>query len=122
MMLMPGLIFAKVSIFLLFLQIFDINRRMKLAIRIGFVLTLMTYLPNIPIEAYFQAPAAGESWEGVMASLKPMKAVYWGIVQSSLGIILDFYMFILPLPAISRLHISRTKRIQLWLVFSTAFM
>lgn len=121
-MLMPGLILSKVSLFLLFQQIFDINRHMRLAIRVGIAFTMITYIPNIPIEAYFQAPAAGESWEGVMASEKPKKAAYWGLVQSSLGILLDFYMFILPLPAISKLHVSRKKRIQLWLVFSTAFM
>ncbi|POS74872.1 hypothetical protein DHEL01_v206733 [Diaporthe helianthi] len=122
MMLTPGLILSKVAIFLLFLQIFEVDSRMRLAIRIGIVLTGINYLPNIPIEAYFQAPGVGESWEGVMASGKPIKASYWGLVQSSLGIILDVYMFILPLPTVSRLQISRTKRIQLLLVFSTAFM
>lgn len=122
MMLMPGLIFSKASLFLLFLQIFDVRSGMKLAIRIGLVATVIVYLPGLPIEAYFQAPAAGESWEGVMTSGKPQKAIYWGIVQSVLGIILDLYMLVLPLPVIIQLHMSRTKRIQLGLVFSTALM
>lgn len=122
MMLTPGLIFSKASLFLLFLQIFDIRGGMKLAIRIGLVATVIVYIPAIPVEAYFQAPAAGESWEGVMTSGKPEKAIYWGIVQSVLGIILDLYMFVLPLPVITQLHISRAKRVKLGLVFSTAFM
>lgn len=104
------------------MQIFDIRDGMRLAIRIGLVATVVFYLPSLPIEAYFQAPAIGESWEDVMTSGKPQKAIYWGIVQSVLGIILDLYMFVLPLPVITQLHISRTKRIQLWVVFSTALM
>lgn len=124
MMLTPGLIFSKASLFLLFLQIFDtsIMGGMKLAIRIGLIATVFVYLPAFPIMAYFQAPGAGESWAGVMTSGKPQRAIYWGIVQSALGIILDLYMFVLPLPVIIRLHISKAKRIQLGLVFSTAFM
>lgn len=122
MLLTPGLIFSKASLFLLFMQIFDIRGGMKLAIRIGLVATVLTYLPALPVEAYFQAPHIGESWENIMTSGRPERAIYWGIVQSVLGIILDLYMFILPLPVITQLHISRAKRMKLGLVFSTAFM
>lgn len=123
MMLLPGLFCSKVSLLLLFLQIFDIRgSRMKFAIWIGIALTFVTYLPGIPIEAYYQTPSQGQTWETLMISGKPNHAIYWGLVQSSLGIFLDFYMFILPLPIVLRLHMSVKRRIQLALVFSTAFM
>lgn len=121
-MLVPGLIFSKVSLFLLFLQIFDIRDGMRLAIRIGIAATLIIYFPSFPMAGYYQAPSPGQSWENVMITGRPQNGIYWGIVQSALGILLDLYMFVLPLPIITQLHISKTKRNQLVLVFSTAFM
>ncbi|KAK2599573.1 hypothetical protein N8I77_011314 [Diaporthe amygdali] len=122
MMLVPGLIFSKVSLFLLFLQIFDIRDGMRLAIRIGIAATLIIYFPSFPMAGYYQAPSPGQSWENVMITGRPQNGIYWGIVQSALGILLDLYMFVLPLPIITQLHISKTKRNQLVLVFSTAFI
>lgn len=95
---------------------------MRLAIRIGFAAIIIVYLPAIPLAAYYNTPSPGKSWDEVMLSAKPADGIYWGIVQSVLAIILDLYIFILPLPATTRLQISRSKRNQLVVVFSTAFM
>lgn len=122
MMLWPGLVCSKLSLLFLFLQLFDVRGGMKIAIRIGFVATFVTYVPALPIESYFNAPSVGQSWEALMLSGKPNKAIYWGIVQSVLGILLDMYLFVLPLPVISQLQIASRKRLQLMLIFSTAFM
>lgn len=121
-MLVPGLICSKVSLFLLFLQIFQIKGAMKLAIRIGLVATFAINLPSIPIESYFNAPSPGQSWEGLMLSGKPERAIYWGIVQSVLGTLLDVYMFVLPIPVISQLQMPQRRRLKLGMLFSTAFM
>lgn len=114
--------FSKASILLLFLTIFDIQPAMRLAIRIGFAAIICVYLPALPLAAYYNTPNPGQSWDDVMLSMKPADGIYWGIVQSALAILLDLYIFILPLPATARLQISRSKRHQLVLVFSTAFM
>lgn len=95
---------------------------MKLMIWAGIAATFVAYFPGIPIEAYYQTPSQGQTWQTLMLSGKPNKAIYWGLVQSVLGIVLDFYLFILPLPTVLRLHMSIKRRIQLVLVFSTAFM
>lgn len=122
LLITPSLVFSKASLLLLFLQIFQIQNGMRLAIRIGFVAITLVYLPAIPLASYYNSPSPGQSWEEVPLSLKPVNGIYWGIVQSALGIILDLYIFILPMPAIAKLHITRSKRNQLVLVFSTAFL
>lgn len=122
MVLLPGLFCSKVSLLLLLLQIFDVNGRVRFAVWVGIAATFVTYFPGIPIEAYYQTPSQGQSWEDLMVSGKPNHAIYWGLVQSALGIILDFYMFILPLPTVLRLHMPFRRRVHLALVFSTAFL
>lgn len=121
-MLLPGLICSKLSLFLLFLQIFQIRGAMKIAIKVGIAATFITILPSIPIGSYFDTPRPGESWDELMLSGKPNKAIYWGIVQAVLGVILDAYMFVLPLPVISQLQLPHKRRLKLGLIFSTAFM
>ncbi|ROW05776.1 hypothetical protein VMCG_05248 [Cytospora schulzeri] len=95
---------------------------MKYLIWFGFFAASAACLPGIPIGAYFSAPSPGQSWYGFMLSDKAWHGVYWGLVQSVLGILLDLYIFILPLPILYQLKMSKKKRIQVTAVFSTAFL
>lgn len=123
MMLLPGLFCSKISLLLLLLQIFDIKgTTTKRAIWLGMFASFALYFPGFPIEIVFQSPSSGQGWDGLMLSGKPNRAIYWGLVQSCVGILLDLYIFVLPLPTILRLNMSLGKRIQVSLVFSTAFL
>ncbi|KAK3994805.1 hypothetical protein QBC44DRAFT_322110 [Cladorrhinum sp. PSN332] len=124
MLLTPGQLFSKASILLLFKSIFTVDKSLNIAIWVGQVWNLLTYLPSIPVEAYFNAPAPGtdERWETVMASGKPTKAITAGVVQSVMAIVLDLYIFFLPMPSIIKLKMSSRKRKQVIAVFSTALM
>jgi len=121
-MLAPGLFFSKASLLLLFDQVFTISNVMQKAIWAGHVLNFLTFMPVVPIEAYFNAPRPGESWEDLMLTGKPHKAITWGVVQSVLCIVLDLYLFVLPLPSLLGLNLSSTKRTKIMLVFGAAFM
>ncbi|KUI68094.1 hypothetical protein VM1G_04542 [Cytospora mali] len=97
------------------------DRRLQYLIWAGIITNFATYFTGIPVNAYYQAPSPGHSWYSVMLSGKPDYTVYWGLVQSTLGIILDLYIFIIPLPIIYQLNLWTRKRIYLAAVFSTAF-
>lgn len=101
MILASGLICSKLSLFLSYLQIFEIRRAMKIAIRVGIAAKFIIMLPAIPMKSNFTAPSVGGSWSDLMLSGKPNKDIYWGIVQAVLITILDAYLFVLPLPVIS---------------------
>lgn len=124
MLLLPGLFCAKASLLLLFLQIFDTKshgKKMKIVIWVGMAANFLIYFPSIPIISYYGAPSPGESWENFTLSLKPEKSLVWGIVQSALVIVLDLYIFIIPIPVTLQLHMPWKTRLQLAAVFSTAF-
>ncbi|TVY80891.1 hypothetical protein LSUE1_G004336 [Lachnellula suecica] len=116
------LFFSKCSVFLLYQQIFDVQRPMRIAIRVGIVFTGLLYFTNIPLSAILSAPHIGETWGSVLLSGRPQKELIWGVVQSTLGILLDLYIFILPIPVILKLHLSTKKKIQLLVVFTTALV
>ncbi|KID72295.1 hypothetical protein MBR_08481, partial [Metarhizium brunneum ARSEF 3297] len=56
----PVLFFSKAAIFLLYRQLFATGRRLKLAINLGLVITLLVYLSNIPLAAVYAAPDPGK--------------------------------------------------------------
>ncbi|KAK4220535.1 hypothetical protein QBC38DRAFT_378779 [Podospora fimiseda] len=124
MLLVPGQILSKASILLLFKSIFTVDKSLNIAIWAGQVWNFLTYFPSVPVEAYFNAPHPGtdERWETLMASGKPEKAIVAGVVQSVMAIVLDLYIFFLPMPSIMKLKMSSRKRNQVIAVFSTALM
>ncbi|PSS05308.1 hypothetical protein BD289DRAFT_5082 [Coniella lustricola] len=113
---------AKLSLLLLFLDIFNVNSTMKKAIYTGMLAAVLVYLPSIPVQAYYFVPSHGQTWSEVFISGKNDNAMYWGIVQSVLASMLDIYLFALPLPVLSRLNMSSKKRTQVVAVFSMALL
>ncbi|KAI5855028.1 hypothetical protein GGS23DRAFT_470600 [Durotheca rogersii] len=114
------LFFSKASIFLLFYQVFDVKQAMRMAIRVGIVFSGLIYFTNIPTSAVLSAPHVGETWASVLLSGRPERDLIWGVVQSALGIILDLFIFFLPVPVIMSLNLSTKKKIQILAVFTTA--
>jgi hypothetical protein len=95
---------------------------MRNAVNLGLIFTGVLYIPNIPLAAVFEAPAAGDSWQSMLTTTKSHKMVYWGLVQSSLTVLLDIYIFVLPLPTIAKLQMPLGRRVQILGVFTTALM
>ncbi|KAI2610571.1 hypothetical protein GGR54DRAFT_373308 [Hypoxylon sp. NC1633] len=118
----PVFFFSKAGIFLLYRQIFGVKKRIRIAVSSGLLLTLLVYLPNIPLAAIFDAPSAGSSWESMATSTKSSHMIIWGIIQSSLTVLLDIYIFILPIPLIIKLQMPIGRRWQVFGVFTTALM
>ncbi|KAI5921810.1 hypothetical protein F4810DRAFT_325326 [Camillea tinctor] len=118
----PALYFSKSSIFLMYRQFFSVKREMRIAIIIGLIATFLIYIPSIPLAAIFSAPRVGHSWEELIITRSIELLIPWGIVQGTVSLALDIYIFILPIPILSKLNITFSKRLQLLAVFATALM
>ncbi|OTA70054.1 hypothetical protein K449DRAFT_427565 [Hypoxylon sp. EC38] len=116
-----GAFFAKASIFLLFRQLFEIRKPMRIAIWIRLVFNFLLYATGIAVATYYETPRVGESWLDTLdgRTLIPLR---WWQIQSALTVVLDLYIFILPLPIIARLKLPIRQRIQVIAVFSLAIM
>lgn len=92
---------------------------MRIAIWIGIAVTFVLYASTLAIMSYFAAPHAGHTWDELVldfigTTIFPLK---WGVAQSAVNTMLDIYIFILPLPVIYRLNLSRRRKAQLLGVF-----
>ncbi|KAK8079212.1 hypothetical protein PG994_003019 [Apiospora phragmitis] len=119
--------FPRAAIFLLYRQLFQVhNSRIRIPIWIGLVFTFLTNFPNVPISLAVEAPHPGETWEQVLVRLSAPATGHdfrlWGPIQGAASVALDIFAFLLPLPIIARLNLTRRKKTQILLLFSTAFL
>lgn len=111
---------SKVTIMLLYLELFAVQRRMRIATYVGIAFTIGLYITFIPCSAYFEAPHIGQTWSDLVTNGQPNHAVPWSIAIGVGSVLIDIYIFILPIPVLLRLHMSTSKRIQLVALFGTA--
>ncbi|KAL6897096.1 hypothetical protein GGI43DRAFT_107489 [Trichoderma evansii] len=122
MLVGPIAFFAKSAILLLYLQIFIAHTDMRIAVYAGIVFTGLVYWVTIPLEIAINAPHPGDTWADLLVNGQVQKLLPWGVVQGSLAVVIDLYIFILPQPVLWRLNMSLKKRVAVCAVFFTALM
>ena len=114
--------FAKTSLLLLYLRIFGPKKSTRHAIHFGLVFAFCLYWVNIPITAYYCGPSAGKPWSIQEIGRKCMKSEILGLVQGPLNVLLDLFIFILPIPVVMGLQMSSRRRIAVLAVFLTGIL
>jgi hypothetical protein len=122
MLVGPALFFPKVSIFLFYLQLFGINRMVRIGAKVGIVGAFLAYFPATLVLSYYDAPHIGQTWESLLTSDLPGRGIPGGIAIGCLSAIVDLYVFILPISPLLKLKMPLSRRIQLVALFSTALM
>ena len=119
MLLGPIIFFAKISIFLLYFQLFTIRKTYRYMIYAGMFFTFCLYWTNVAVEPFLCAPGVGEPWD-LNVLIRCGRLTTWGAVQGVLVVVLDLYIFVLPIPIILKLHLPRNKKLPILLIFMTA--
>lgn len=114
-----SLLFAKTSIFLLFLDIFDVKPSMRYAIYAGILWTLLTYVPFFFVMPYLCAPHLGEQWT-TEVGLRCNDGVNWDTTSAAMAVVLDLYILLLPMPMLRTMSLSVRRKCGLVVVFATA--
>ncbi|KAK2612083.1 hypothetical protein QQS21_001932 [Conoideocrella luteorostrata] len=116
---------SKAAILLLLRQIFGVTRPMRIAIWAGLIFCFLIYFQNLILVPVFSVPRAGETWDDLVAlpvalnRVRKMTSV--GVEQGALAVLLDLYIFLLPLPQLANLKLrTGAKRLKLFGVFGTA--
>ncbi|KAK8066625.1 hypothetical protein PG997_013372 [Apiospora hydei] len=116
------LLLSKAAILLLYLDIFGIKRDVRIAVCVGLAANTMIFIPFIPMASYYNAPHAGQPWESITDPNRAQPLLPWAVATGIASVILDVYIFVLPLPVIRQLSMSASKRFQLMAVFGMALM
>ncbi|KAI1760842.1 hypothetical protein GGR53DRAFT_525683 [Hypoxylon sp. FL1150] len=97
LLLQVGAFFAKASIFLPIRRLFMIQKPMRIAIWTGLTFNFLLYGTGVAVATYYETLRIGD-------------------------IVLDLYIFILPLPSVVGLELPIRQRIQVIAVFSLAIL
>ena len=122
MLLGPTLFFAKGAILLLYLRIFTINKKMRYCIWLGLSSNFLLYWSSIPIATYYGTPRIGQPWDVVAITETCANLTTYLVIQGTLSVVLDLYIFILPFPIVLKLRISLQQRLSILSVFGTAIL
>lgn len=119
--------FPKAAIFLMYRELFRVySNAVHISIWLGLIFTFLTNASHVPVSLAFLAPHYGEDWNDVLVRLSAHSSgpqyLLLGPIQGAVSVILDIYIFILPLPIIYHIILSPRKKIQLLLFFSTALL
>jgi hypothetical protein len=106
----------------MYLQLFNPLTWVRVSCYVGLFVSNGFYIAIFIASVYYQAPGAGQTW---LQSV--MNERYTNIRKMTLPIgagnlILDLYIFAIPLIVTWNLHLSRSKRWGLVAVFGTGFM
>lgn len=124
-----GIWLAKSSTLLLFYEVFQVSKAMRLAIWFGLAFNFALFGTNIVMRSYYFAPHMGRTWIDLVIE-HPARVesnldgaiVPWGVASSVASTVLDLYIFVLPLPLICKLNLPPRKRVRLAFIFLTAFL
>ena len=112
--------FAKMSILLLYLRIFKINRSLRLAIYAGIAFTALYYtaVAGVAIRSIVHC-------NGITRIADPFCKNYAKpvtIMNAVVNVVTDFYILVLPIPCIVKLQLSTRYRIGLLVVFGSGLV
>ncbi|KAH8654975.1 hypothetical protein BGZ60DRAFT_532605 [Tricladium varicosporioides] len=111
----PIVIFlVKISILLLYFRIFGVNRKVRIAVYVGIVVLALFYLAYVGVQAAFMVDCVTQA--SMAKSL--CKNVYpVTVFQSVFNVCSDFYVFIIPIPRIIDLQVTKRQKIGLLFIF-----
>ena len=112
--------FAKISILLLYLRIFKLDRTLRLAIHAGLLFTTFWYTAILGVAIAAIVKCNGLAQLSNQFCLNYAKPVV--VMNAVINVVTDFYILVLPVPCVMKLQINRRRRIGLLLVFASGFV
>ncbi|CAG8961397.1 hypothetical protein HYFRA_00013345 [Hymenoscyphus fraxineus] len=113
--------FIKLSILLLYLRIFGVDRKIRNAsyFCIGFLTLFYISYEGVQIATNVRCtrPLRPNSSLGVCRSIYAVN-----VYQSVFNVASDFYIYLIPIPAIRKLHVSRRQKFGLLAMFLVGFV
>jgi hypothetical protein len=112
---------TKTAIFGWYLHVFSVYTTMRYLIYGGIAFAFCVYFPSIPLTAWYCAPHVGHSW-GAAAGEKCPYTLPWVVAQAVLSVVLDIFIFVIPMPILSRLNLPTRRKYGVLSVFATAVL
>ncbi|MCJ1254826.1 hypothetical protein MMC24_002642 [Lignoscripta atroalba] len=118
----PTLLCAKLTFFLLHLQIFAPKVALRYCIYFGVIVVTLFYTAVTIFQIIANTPRRGESW--LQRSQSPLieYTKTLGIVRAYFGMLSDFYILILPIPGVWALQLHQRRKAGVMAIFMTGLL
>lgn len=108
---------AKLSLFILYLRLFDQDKRTRILTWIGIVSCTAYYIFELVFTLVLCSPWPGENHTAPYVSGRCTLARVYGNGITLLNVISDIYLVVIPIPVVRHLQMSREKKIRVCSVF-----
>lgn len=95
---------------------------MRYSVWLGLAWNFLIYWIGVPLTTYFCVPRIGKAWDIDDFSSGCEKLSLFSVVQGVLAVLLDLYIFLLPIPIVLRLQMSLKSRLSVLGIFGTAIL
>ena len=113
---------AKMSLFILLLRIFSRLTWLRNLVFFGIIFNFLYTVACFLTFAILCFPARGQSWTLNLQTPKCLRSVQLGFTQGAINIACDFYLLLIPLPAVLTLQIPTRKKLGIVSIFTTGLM
>ncbi|KAL9069708.1 MAG: hypothetical protein Q9157_006058 [Trypethelium eluteriae] len=118
--------FVKLSLFLLYLRLFKVNRATRYSIYIGIVLCAIFYSITLTVNTTLSVPSPShytilEAW-GLQAEKSSVTMLQLAVSQSVFGTVSDIYLFVIPIQLIVKLNMTLQRKIGILTIFATGLL
>lgn len=106
---------------LLYLQIFGPNRWLRYGCYLGISVMTIVYLAFWIAQVYFTSPEPGQSCLDDFSSPRYLKSLDIATPLTAVSLVLDVYIFALPIAGVMQLHMSLRRKLEVSVMFISGF-
>ncbi|KAL8935111.1 MAG: hypothetical protein Q9211_004878, partial [Gyalolechia sp. 1 TL-2023] len=118
----PFVWFIKLSLFLLYLHLFEPLRWIKKVVWMGIVVTGLFYFSITVAKLAMCAPRGSQTYIMAFSTARCSRAKVLGVITGAFNIVSDLYLLVIPIPAILGLQVSTARKRGLLAIFMTGFI
>ena len=111
--------FAKLTFFLLYIQIFRPIKWLRYCSYAGAIVNVLFYFSIFVATMAFTAPAPGQTILEAVQSSRQIKALSTSLPVACMSFVLDVYILLLPIAGVSKLQLPLRRKLGVMAVFFT---
>ena len=113
------MIFTKLTFFLVYLQIFQPFKWLRICVYFGVTVTTLFYVATEIFWIVATTPRKGQTFASVAASPTELRVLDLSVPTAAVGLGIDVYLLVLPVTAVMQLHLPTRHKIGVILIFLT---
>ncbi|TGO20653.1 hypothetical protein BPAE_0277g00040 [Botrytis paeoniae] len=115
----PTLLLTKLTLFLLYLDLFRPFKWLRICVYIGICITVLFYSITGILMIVWSSPNAGETWQTHLFTMEQQYAQIYASPWSAVGLGIDLFLLGLPLKAVGELCLPWRRKVVVGIVFLT---